>query len=106
MSTLIVDVAAGAARVDGHLLKLTPAEFALLRALASVPDRVHPHEKLLADLASFGLDDERHLSFLACRLRSRLHAVGLPALYSYWGVGYRLRCEEASFISAPCAPLG
>jgi two-component system, OmpR family, response regulator BaeR len=81
------------ARLDGKALDLTPVEFRLLRALASLPGRVFPRERLLEKL----YDDHRVVTDRTVdahvkNLRRKLEEArpGEELVRSIYGVGYKL----------------
>ncbi len=79
-----------AAALDGHLVELAPAPFALLRALAEQPGRVLSRQALLASLPGGGCD-EHAVEMAVTRLRTGL---GDPRLVqTVIKRGYRLPCE-------------
>jgi two-component system KDP operon response regulator KdpE len=81
---------------DGHLIHLTPIEFALLARLARSAGRVVTHRQLLADV--WGADYVEHTHYLRIymgQLRAKIEAdPAVPRfLLTETGVGYRLAAE-------------
>lgn len=79
--------------VAGEPVQLTKMEYALLRVLASDPERVFTREQLLAHV--WGISERlptRTLDSHAARLRVKLReATGTDRyVINVWGVGYRL----------------
>ncbi len=88
---LEVDPASRETRVRGELVALSQKEFALLRALAAEPTRVHTKKELLRTIWGYqGAGQTRTLDSHACRLRQKLGAHGDRFVVNVWGVGYRL----------------
>ena len=88
---LSIDGRTHRAAVGDTMLDLTPTEFRLLAALASRPAEVVDRRTLLRS----GWPDERDpdpewLKAHLARLRTKLDAVGGPALVNVRGVGYRI----------------
>lgn len=92
VGNVVVDRAAHRATVRGERLDLSAKEFALLAALARVPDRVVTKEELLRDVWGYiGRARTRTVDSHASRLRCKLADAGEPGLVTnVWGVGYRL----------------
>ena len=81
--------------VRGEPVALSKKEFALLRLLASDPDRVFTRDELLRMVWGFQeRGSTRTLDAHAFRLRRKLGAHGDRFVVNVWGVGYRLRDEE------------
>ncbi len=79
------------ARLYGEPLALSKKEYALLRALASDPDRVFTREELLRTVWGFpALTPTRTLDSHAFRLRQKLNRGPAKFIVNVWGVGYRL----------------
>jgi DNA-binding response OmpR family regulator len=75
----------------GEELRLSKKEFALLRALASDPERVFTREELLRGVWGFRSQGyTRTLDSHASRLRKKLARDGERYIVNVWGVGYRL----------------
>jgi two-component system, OmpR family, response regulator len=85
---LEIDLARDMVRKDGAPVVLTQKEWALLRVMASRPDRIHTRE-VLQD-ALYGLDaetDSNTLEVFISRLRRKL---GREHIQTLRGLGYRL----------------
>ncbi|MBJ7469672.1 MAG: response regulator transcription factor [Solirubrobacteraceae bacterium] len=96
---LEVDPTSREVRIRGDLVSLSQKEFALLRALAAEPTRVHTKDQLLmAVWAQRGTT--RTLDVHACRLRQKLSVHGDRFVVNVWGVGYRLVDGSAGFAPA------
>jgi DNA-binding response OmpR family regulator len=94
---LVIDRVRHEARADGALLGLTPIEYRLLEALASRPDEVISHERLL----HAGWPDEREPDRLwlkphLARLRAKVSAARGPEIVAVRSVGYRLESGAAA----------
>ena len=79
--------------LDGKALDLTPVELRLLRALATLPGRVFPREKLLAQLyEDHRVVTDRTVDQHVKNLRRKLEEVrpGQELVRSIYGVGYKL----------------
>ncbi len=88
---LVVDPVTRVVRLRGQPVHLSAKEFALLRALAADPLRVHTKDQLLRDVWGFkSFGATRTLDSHACRLRRKLGAGGDRYVVNVWGVGYRL----------------
>jgi len=88
---LRIDSDARRVRVGEFELALSRKEFALLRELASQPNRVFTKAELLRLIWGYAPLHTRTLDTHASRLRRKLQHAGAPALIqNVWGVGYRL----------------
>ena len=88
LGSLAIDLARDMVRKDGRPVTLTQKEWALLRVMASRPDRIHTRE-MLQD-ALYGWDDEADsntLEVFISRLRRKL---GRGHIVTLRGLGYRL----------------
>lgn len=93
IGVLEVDPIERKAWVRGEPVALAKKEFALLRVMASDPDRVFTREELLRTI--WGFHDHgatRTLDSHAFRLRRKLGRHGDRFVVNVWGVGFRL-CE-------------
>jgi DNA-binding response OmpR family regulator len=91
VGALELDPASREVTVRGVRVDLAQKEFALLRALAAQPTRVHTKEDLLRHVWGFrSMGQTRTLDSHACRLRQKLGAHGDRYVINVWGVGYRL----------------
>jgi len=92
LGTLEVDLSNDLVRKDGIPVSLTQKEWALLRVMATRPDRIHTRE-LLQD-ALYGFDDEADsntLEVFISRLRRKL---GRDHIVTLRGLGYRLAASS------------
>jgi DNA-binding response OmpR family regulator len=88
---LELDPAARETRVRGEVVTLSQKEFALARALAAEPTRVHTKDELLRTIWGYRSPGQtRTLDSHACRLRQKLSVHGGRFVVNVWGVGYRL----------------
>ena len=88
LGSLTIDLARDMVRKNGQQVSLTQKEWALLRVMASRPERIHTRE-LLQD-ALYGWDDEADsntLEVFISRLRRKL---GRGHIVTLRGLGYRL----------------
>jgi two-component system OmpR family response regulator len=88
LGTLEIDLACDSVRKNGEPVTLTPKEWALLRVMATRPERIHPRA-LLQD-ALYGFDDDigsNTLEVFISRLRRKL---GHGHIQTLRGLGYRL----------------
>ena len=88
LGTLQIDLAREVVRDRGMPVTLTQKEWALLRVLATRPDRIHTRESL--QNALYGFDDEADsntLEVFISRLRRKL---GRAHIQTLRGMGYRL----------------
>lgn len=79
------------ARVGGSVLTLTPTEYRLLESLVRADGDLVPHLRLAR--AGWPAESDPDLLWLKphlARLRSKLDAVGGPAIVAVRGVGYRV----------------
>ena len=93
LGRLEIDLARDLVRKNGMPVTLTQKEWALLRVMASRPDRIHTRE-LLQD-ALYGYDDEADsntLEVFISRLRRKL---GRSHIVTLRGLGYRLSPSDA-----------
>lgn len=88
---LVVDPVTRRVRVGGREVGLANKEFALLRVLASEPERVFTKNELLREVWGFRSEGRtRTLDSHASRLRRKLDPDGSRWVFNCWGVGYRL----------------
>jgi two-component system response regulator BaeR len=90
---LVIDEARYEARLNGRLLELTPVEFRLLKALAAIPGRVLPRERLLDQLyADHRVVTDRTVDSHVKNLRKKLEQAypDQELIRSVYGVGYKL----------------
>jgi DNA-binding response OmpR family regulator len=88
---LVVDPARRKAFVGEREVDLSNKEFALLRVLASDPQRVFSKTELLADVWGYRTPGRtRTLDSHASRLRRKLDPEHARFVVNCWGVGYRL----------------
>ncbi|VWX62784.1 Transcriptional regulatory protein PmrA [Burkholderiales bacterium 8X] len=88
LGTLEIDLSRDLVRKDGLPVTLTQKEWALLRVMASRPDRIHRREKLADALYGFGDEaDSNTLEVFVSRLRRKL---GRGHIQTLRGLGYRL----------------
>jgi two-component system OmpR family response regulator len=88
LGSLEIDLARELVKKDGVPVVLTQKEWALLRALAGKPERIHTREALQDAL--YGFDDEADsntLEVFVSRLRRKL---GRGCIQTLRGLGYRL----------------
>ena len=77
--------------MEGREVRLSPKEYALLRFLASEPQRVFSKEECLAEIWGYrSLGHSRTLEAHASRLRRKLDPEHGRWAIPCWGVGYRL----------------
>lgn len=92
---LVVDTGRAVARRGERTLDLSAAEFRLLVALASNPERVLSKSQLLDRVWGYDYGgDTSVVEKLVSRLRRKLDAGGPPLLATVRGFGYALRGEE------------
>jgi DNA-binding winged helix-turn-helix (wHTH) protein len=88
LGTLEIDLARDMVRKDGMPVTLTQKEWALLRVMATRPDRIHTRENLADALYGFGDEaDSNTLEVFISRLRRKL---GRNHIQTLRGLGYRL----------------
>ncbi|WP_218619037.1 winged helix-turn-helix domain-containing protein, partial [Pseudomonas aeruginosa] len=79
-------------RRDGQPVTLTQKEWALLRVMATRPERIHTRENLADALYGFGDEaDSNTLEVFISRLRRKL---GRSHIQTLRGLGYRLSADE------------
>ena len=72
---LEIDLAGRTARRDGELVRLTPTEFRLLRALALARGKLLTHRQLLTEVWAIGSVDDAHvLRVHTANLRRKIEA--------------------------------
>ncbi|WP_295531324.1 response regulator transcription factor [uncultured Pseudacidovorax sp.] len=99
LGSLEIDLGNDQARVHGVPVTLTQKEWALLRVMASRPDRIHSREALLDALYGFDDDtDSNTLEVFVSRLRRKL---GRSHIQTLRGLGYRLAPGDDATDSAP-----
>jgi DNA-binding response OmpR family regulator len=92
--SLVIDLGAREARVNGELATLTAREFELLWFLASNPNRVFSRDQLMARVWGYSSAlDTGTVTVHVRRLREKLEddASRPELIETVWGVGYRLR---------------
>jgi two-component system, OmpR family, response regulator len=88
LGTLEIDVAHDLVRKKGQAVVLTRKEWALLRMMATRPERIHTRERLADALYGFGDEaDSNTLEVFISRLRRKL---GHGHIQTLRGLGYRL----------------
>ena len=88
LGKLEIDLARDQVRKEGVLVILTQKEWALLRVLATRPDRIHTRDNLADALYGFGDEaDSNTLEVFISRLRRKL---GRNYIQTLRGLGYRL----------------
>lgn len=88
IGALEIDIAHDLVRKDGVPVTLTQKEWALLRVMATRPDRIHTRENLADALYGFGDEaDSNTLEVFISRLRRKL---GRKYIQTLRGLGYRL----------------
>jgi two-component system, OmpR family, response regulator len=88
LGTLEIDLARDLVRKDGIPVSLTQKEWALLRVMASRPDRIHTRDNLADAIYGFGDEaDSNTLEVFVSRLRRKL---GRGHIQTLRGLGYRL----------------
>jgi len=88
LGTLEIDLAQDRVRKDGNPVVLTQKEWALLRVMATRPERIHTRENLADALYGFGDEaDSNTLEVFISRLRRKL---GKSHIQTLRGLGYRL----------------
>ncbi|HMN21691.1 MAG TPA: response regulator transcription factor [Ottowia sp.] len=93
LGTLEIDLGQDRVRRAGRPVELTPKEWALLRVLASRPDRIHTREALQDALYGFDAEaDSNTLEVFISRLRRKL---GRTHIQTLRGLGYRLCAADA-----------
>jgi two-component system KDP operon response regulator KdpE len=96
---LSVDLIAREVRVNGELIKLTPTEYGLLRALVQHAGRVVTHGQILRELWGPNVDqDTNYLRVYITGLRKKIEEnPHMPRLLiTEPGVGYRLMAGQGS----------
>ena len=92
---LTVDPGTRSVRLAGRGVRVSAKEFALLQALATDPDRVHPKAELLRNVWGYRTPGAtRTVDTHACRLRRKLSVDGRRYVVNVRGVGYRLTEAE------------
>ena len=88
LGTLEIDLARDLVRRNGLPITLTQKEWALLRVMATRPERIHTRENLADALYGFGDEaDSNTLEVFISRLRRKL---GRSHIQTLRGLGYRL----------------
>lgn len=91
IGALEIDTGAVMARLNGHTLTLTPAEFRLLACMAHAPGRAFTRTELLAAALPESEALERVVDAHLASARRKLESAGGPGLLqTVRGVGYRL----------------
>ena len=101
-----VDLVRRLVRVRGHVVHLTPTEYALLEAMVTNPGKLLTHQWLLRKVWGRGYDTENHYLHVYVRqLRQKLREdPAMPNLIiTEPGVGYRWSPEEPTSSPVPRA---
>ncbi|WP_027474895.1 response regulator [Curvibacter gracilis] len=88
LGSLSVDLARDRVRVNGQAVELTAKEWALLRVMASRPERIHSRESLLDAL--YGFDDDTDSNTLEVFISNLRRKIGRERIQTLRGLGYRL----------------
>ncbi|MZE76280.1 response regulator transcription factor [Streptomyces xinghaiensis] len=88
---LLIDEDRHEAQMDGTKVELTPTEWGLLTALASVPGRVYSRYELVNRVRGYEFSGyERTIDSHVKNLRHKLGPAGTQVVETVMGVGYRL----------------
>ncbi|WP_145507895.1 two-component system response regulator BaeR [Yersinia alsatica] len=93
---LLIDESRFQASYQGHFLELTPAEFRLLKILATQPGHVFSREQLLNNLYDdYRVVTDRTIDSHIKNLRRKLEALDgeKPFIRAVYGMGYRWEAE-------------
>ncbi|MBW5823940.1 two-component system response regulator BaeR [Yersinia kristensenii] len=93
---LLIDESRVQASYQGHFLELTPAEFRLLKILATQPGHVFSREQLLNNLYDdYRVVTDRTIDSHIKNLRRKLEALDgeKPFIRAVYGMGYRWEAE-------------
>lgn len=88
LGTLVVDLGRSLVVCDGQPVELTAKEWALLRVLASRPDRIHTRAQLQDAL--YGFDDDTSSNTLEVFISTLRRKIGRTRIQTLRGLGYRL----------------
>jgi len=90
---LSIDLANSRVQVDGLPVELTAKEWALLRVMASRPDRIHTRDHLTDAL--YGFDDDTGSNTLEVFISNLRRKIGRERIQTLRGLGYRLNAAAA-----------
>lgn len=93
LGNLVVDLGRASVLCDGQPVELTAKEWALLRVLASRPDRIHTRAQLQDAL--YGFDDDTHSNTLEVFISTLRRKIGRTRIETLRGLGYRLSAGMA-----------
>jgi two-component system response regulator ResD len=98
ISSLIINVPAHSASVNGNSLSLTTNEFDLLYFLAKRQGKAFSREQLLEQIWGHEfLGESRTIDSHIKNLREKLRKAGLEnVIHTVWGLGYKLEAEHDS----------
>lgn len=85
---LVVDMGRGTVSVEGKPVEITAKEWALLRVMASRPDRIHSRETLQDAL--YGLDADTSSNTLEVFISNLRRKIGRERILTMRGLGYKL----------------
>ncbi|MDD0813935.1 response regulator transcription factor [Curvibacter sp. HBC28] len=88
LGNLTIDLARDRVLLDGLAVELTAKEWALLRVMASRPERIHSRDSLLDAL--YGFDDETDSNTLEVFISKLRRKIGRERIQTLRGLGYRL----------------
>ncbi|MDD0811094.1 response regulator transcription factor [Curvibacter sp. RS43] len=88
LGSLAIDLARDRVLLDGQPVDLTAKEWALLRVMASRPERIHSRDSLLDAL--YGFDDETDSNTLEVFISKLRRKIGRERIQTLRGLGYRL----------------
>ncbi len=88
LGELQIDLARDRVVLQGQPVELTAKEWALLRVLATRPDRIHTREALMDAL--YGFDDDAASNTLEVFISTLRRKIGRERIQTLRGLGYRL----------------
>jgi len=88
LGNLAIDLARDRVLLDGQPVELTAKEWALLRVMASRPERIHSRDSLLDAL--YGFDDDTDSNTLEVFISKLRRKIGRERIQTLRGLGYRL----------------
>ena len=91
LGNLVIDLGRHSVLVEGQPVELTAKEWALLRVLASRPDRIHTRDSLQDAL--YGMDDDTDSNTLEVFISNLRRKIGRDRIQTFRGLGYKMNAS-------------
>ncbi|MBY0454810.1 MAG: response regulator [Burkholderiaceae bacterium] len=91
LGNLVIDLGRHSVLVEDQPVELTAKEWALLRVLASRPDRIHTRDSLQDAL--YGMDDDTDSNTLEVFISNLRRKIGRDRIQTFRGLGYKMNAS-------------